>query len=128
VNYYIASVDFLSVHSDKIIAFFNFKFSHYFVDDGVSAAGKEQVAVIKRYVSSGDIPDIYGIFQNDTAFLAGLSRNAADVEGTHGKLRTRLADGLRRDCSDRLSDFDRAVCGKVTPVTFLADAVLRLAG
>jgi len=125
---YIAPVDFLSVRDGKVIAFFNFVFFHYLVDNRVPAPCKEQVAVITRYVRSGDISDIYRIFQSYAVCLAGLVRGAAGMEGAHCKLGAGLADRLRRYCTYRFPYFHGAVCGKVASVTFLAYAVFRFAG
>ena len=58
--------------------------------------------------------------------LAG--RNAAGVEGTHGKLRARLADGLRGDDADRFAHIDQTAVRHVRAVAARADAVLALAG
>ena len=52
------------------------------------------------------------------------ARDTAGVEGTHGQLRTRLADGLGGDDADRLADRDRLAVGQVGAVAFRADAVL----
>ncbi len=52
-------------------------------------------------------------------------RRAADVEGAHGELRARLADRLRRDDADRLTEVDRRAAGKIAPVALGADAILR---
>ena len=57
-----------------------------------------------------------------------LGRRAADMEGTHRQLGTRLADGLGGDDADRLADLDGAVRGQVAAVALAADAVLGLAG
>ena len=46
--------------------------------------------------------------------IRDLSR-AADVEGTHGELRARLADGLRRDDADSLAMVDRGARAKSRP-------------
>ena len=62
----------------------------------------------------------------DEGRIRDLSRTA-DVEGTHGELRARLADGLRRDDADSLAVVDRGAPGQVAAVAGGADAVLRLA-
>src|ERR1022692_4174158 len=57
------------------------------------------------------------------ARLLGDSRcRAADVEGAHGELRSRLADGLRGDNAGRFSELDQASRGQVTAVAHDADA------
>ena len=61
---------------------------------------------------------------------ASLTRDAvaAHVEGTHGELGTRLADGLRRDDTDGFAHLNHLARAKVTAVAQLADPALRLAG
>ena len=54
-------------------------------------------------------------------FLAG---NAAGVNGTHRKLRTRLADRLSGDGANSRTDVDRTTVGEVPAVALLAHAVL----
>src|SRR5699024_6110989 len=54
--------------------------------------------------------------------------NAAGVEGTHGQLGARLADGLGRDDADRLAQLDRLAGGHVGAVAACADAGLGAAG
>ena len=53
---------------------------------------------------------------------------AADVEGTHGELRSGLADGLRRDDADGLAHLDHLAGAEVTAVAEDAAAALGLAG
>ncbi len=55
-------------------------------------------------------------------------RNAAGVEGTHGELRARLADGLGGDDADRHADFDRLARRHVLTVAASANAARRRAG
>ena len=50
--------------------------------------------------------------------------DTAGVEGSHGQLGTRLADGLGRDDTDRLAHRDRLAVGQVGAVALVADAVL----
>ena len=64
----------------------------------------------------------------DARLLRTALRRAADVEGTHGELRARLADRLRGDDADRLADVDRRAAGEIAPIALAADAVLGLAG
>src|SRR5437870_7965194 len=53
---------------------------------------------------------------------------AADVEGAHGELRTRLADRLRGDHAHRLSDVHLPAARQVAAVALDADAAPGLAG
>src|SRR5208282_4564060 len=57
------------------------------------------------------------------ARLFGHSRcRTTDVEGTHGELRSRFADGLRRDNSRGLAQFDQTSGGEITSIAHNADA------
>ena len=51
-----------------------------------------------------------------------VAGDAAGVEGTHGQLRARLADGLRGDDADGLAGVDRLAGGQVDAVALGADA------
>ena len=55
-------------------------------------------------------------------------RRTADMEGPHGQLGPRFADGLGGNDPDRLADIDETPAGKVAAVAHGADPVLRLAG
>ena len=50
------------------------------------------------------------------------------MEGAHGELRARLADGLRRDDAHRLAQLDQPSRGQVAAVAHDADAALGFAG
>src|SRR5204862_6376689 len=52
----------------------------------------------------------------------------ADVEGTHGELRARLADRFRGDDADRFADLHHLAAGQVAAVAAAADAAAGLAG
>src|SRR5690606_17205722 len=60
--------------------------------------------------------------------LVGNLRRAAHVEGTHGELRARLADRLRRDDAHGLADIDRRAAREVASVADRADPDLDVAG
>src|SRR3546814_11738440 len=49
------------------------------------------------------------------------------MEGTHGKLRARLTNGLRCDDAYGFPDVDRRTARKITTIAFAAHAHLRLA-
>ena len=60
--------------------------------------------------------------------LFGNSRcRAADVEGTHGELRSGFADGLRGDDADRFAAFYQTARGQVAAIAKYANAALRFA-
>src|SRR5205823_13375085 len=56
-----------------------------------------------------------------------LAGDAAGVERTHGQLRARLADGLRRDDADGLADLHQLAGGEIAAVALAADAELGVA-
>src|ERR1051326_8106780 len=63
------------------------------------------------------------------ARLLGDSRcGTADVEGTHGELRSGFADGLCRDDAGSFAEFDEASGSQVAAVAHDADAALGFAG
>ncbi len=53
---------------------------------------------------------------------------AAHVEGTHGELRSRLADGLRSNYAAGFAELDHAAGTKIAPVAQRANAASRFAG
>ena len=58
--------------------------------------------------------------------VAATSRGSAVVEGPHGELGARFADGLGGDDSHRLADLDRTTCGQHPSVAELTDAAIGL--
>ena len=52
----------------------------------------------------------------------------ADVEGAHGELRARLADGLRGDHADRFADVHQLTAPEIAAVALRAQAVAGVAG
>src|SRR5262249_3667305 len=60
--------------------------------------------------------------------LGAALGGTADVEGTHGELRARLADRLGGDDAHRLADVDGRAAGQVAAVALAADAGLGVAG
>ena len=82
------------------------------VDDGLDAREHDAAAVLGRHRRLGDF----------------ARRRAADVEGTHGELGARLADGLGGDDAHGLADVDQVSPGQVAAVAHGAHAVLGLAG
>ncbi len=64
----------------------------------------------------------------EARLLADSRSRATDVEGAHGELRSRLADGLRRDDARGLAQFDQPARSQVAAVAHHADTALRLAG
>ena len=60
--------------------------------------------------------------------VRATGRHTAGVERAHGELRARLADRLRRDDADRLTDLHEPTGREVAPVAHPADALAGLAG
>ena len=60
--------------------------------------------------------------------LARHLRRAADMEGAHGELGARLADGLGGDDADRLADIDRGAARQIAAIAFAANAFRQFAG
>src|SRR3989344_18692 len=50
------------------------------------------------------------------------------MEGSHGQLRPRLADGLRRDRTHRLAQFHDFIVAEIGAIALNAESVHRLAG
>ena len=64
----------------------------------------------------------------DRALFRATLRRAADVEGTHRKLRARFADRLRGDNADRFADIDRRAAREIAPIALGANAHFGFAG
>src|SRR6185436_15677102 len=112
---------------NDVVAFF---FAAPIVDDGQDARTihRDQLAPFGADVVDADeLHEAVGL-----GFLLRLfsraGRCAADVERTHGQLRSGLADGLRRDDPDRFAALHHASGREVAAVAELADAAARLAG
>ncbi len=96
-------------------------------DDGhVAAHGNEPALAVARRGAVADL-DLAGEVAFDERIVGNL-RRAADVEGAHGELRTRLADGLGGDHAHGLADIDRRAAREVAAIALAADAALQLAG
>src|SRR5208282_3990687 len=72
-------------------------------------------------VVEADLAVVLGL---DDRLLEGAGGRAADMEGTHGKLRAGLADGLGRDDADGLAELHRETGGQVASVALHANATL----
>ena len=112
---------------DHLVAFF---FAALVVENGDDAVAvhRDQFAFgVLDGLNAEELHEAVGL-----GVLLGLLRRAGgrstDVEGTHGELRARLADGLRGDDADRFAALDQAAGGEVASVAELADAALGFAG
>ena len=64
----------------------------------------------------------------DRSLLGTFLRRTADMEGSHGQLRTRLTDRLRGNNAYRLSDVNRRASGQIAAIAGSANAVFGFAG
>lgn len=110
------------ISCDKIVLF------KHFLKQKRTAAGKQQITVIKRNGCTQNIFNDDGIFKGDMILFGRAACRTSDVEGTHRQLSTRLTDRLCRNNTDRFADFDNLIAGKVAAVALHADAVFGLAG
>src|SRR5207247_8062375 len=72
-------------------------------------------------------PDRTGVFRVQPRLLGDSRCCTADMEGTHRELRSRFANGLRRDNASGFAQLNQASGGQVPSVTHHADAAFRLA-
>src|SRR3954452_23444790 len=102
------------------VAFF---FASLFVDhgDGTGAVHHDEIADLGAHGLESNEADGAVVLGVETRLLADSRCSTTDVEGTHGDLRSRLADGLRRDPAGSFAELDHAAGGEVPPVT--GDAV-----
>ena len=68
---------------------------------------------------------VLGLDLRDLEYLGGRATN---VEGTHGELSARLANGLRGNDTHRLAQFNLVARGQVAAVAIDADTLLAFAG
>src|SRR6185437_6365557 len=100
-----------------------------FVDDDQDAIAihrNELALVIANRINVTELDEsiALGILRG---LLADPGSRAADMERTHGKLRARLADGLRRNDTDRFAALHHTAGGQVAAVAEAAHAALRFA-
>src|SRR5690606_8592805 len=93
----------------------------------LAVAGERQATA--ALVGDGGHVAIFDRAVRNRLEMAGLVdlRRTADVERTHGQLGARLADRLRGDHADSLTDVDRRAAGKIATVALGAHALIGLA-
>src|ERR1022692_409888 len=96
--------------------------------DGAVAIHHHQVAFLGAHGHQVDEAHAAVGFGIEARLLANARSRTADVEGTHGELGPRLADGLRRDDARGLAQLDQPAGSQVAPVTHHAHATFGLAG
>ena len=72
-------------------------------------------------------PDHTGTLGFDLRSHGSTGGRSTDVEGTHGQLGTRLADGLGSDNADRLTNVNRRAATEVAAITLATQAVASIA-
>ena len=105
-------------------------FAALFVDHGdrTVAVHHHQVAFLGTDRDQVDEAHRAVVLGVEARLLADSRSRTADVEGTHRELRSRFADGLRRDDARGLAQFDQASRCQVAAVAHHANAALRFAG
>src|SRR5664280_784192 len=96
--------------------------------DGAVAVHHHQVAFLGAHGHQVDESHTAVSFGIEARLFADSRSRTADVEGTHGELGPRLADGLRRDNARGLAQLDQPAGSQVAPVTHHAHAPPRFAG
>src|SRR6266849_6160794 len=89
-------------------------------DDGIAVFQLDQAQIV---VANGAL-----VFGFDLRLLEHGGGGAPDVEGAHGELGARLADGLGRDDADGFAQFHQAAGGQIAAIASDADAFFALAG
>src|SRR6185437_13765198 len=100
---------------DHVVAFL---FTVLFVDDGDQTGpvhGDESLAAALDHLQVDKL-DEAAVAGLDLGLFGNAGGRAADVEGPHSELRTRFADGLRRDDADSFAHLDEAPGGEVAAV------------
>ncbi len=112
---------------DHGVAFF---FASLFVDhrDRTLTVHHDEIADLGADGLESNEADGAVVLGVEPRLLADSRCRTADVEGTHRELRSRLADGLRRDHAGSFAQLDHASGGEVASVTGDANTALRFAG
>src|SRR5579862_394801 len=95
--------------------------------DGTLTVHHDQVARLRLDGLQSDEAHIAIVLGIEARLLGDSRCGTADVEGTHGELRSRFTDGLRRDDAGGFAQFDEASRRQVAAVAHHADAALRFA-
>src|SRR5208337_1882282 len=96
--------------------------------DGAVAVHDDQVAFLGPHGHQVDEAHRAVVLGVEARLLANSRSRATDVEGAHGELGSRLANGLRRNHARCLTQFDQATGCQVAAVAHDADAALGLTG
>src|SRR6185312_15733256 len=96
--------------------------------DGAVAVHRNQAAVVGTNGDEVDEVNLTRVLGFEVRSVLHARCGSADVEGTHGELRARLADGLRCDNADSLTHLNHLARAEVTAVAQDAAAALGFAG
>ena len=97
-------------------------------DGDVAQRRAVRIVDVDNAVDLGDLRHLLGLsgleefFDSRKTLRDIVAGDAAGVEGTHGQLRARLADGLRGDDADSLAEVDELARRQVHAVAAGADA------
>src|SRR6185369_15433369 len=107
-----------------------FLFATLLVDDhdGTVAVHHDQIARLGADGLQVDEANDTVVLGIEARLLADSRCGTTDVEGTHGELRARFADGLGSDDTDCFAQLDQASRSQVAAVAHDANATLRFAG
>src|SRR6202140_5219294 len=106
---------------NNVVALF---FAAFLIDDG------DEPGAVHSDGGAAAALDVLEVHELDDTMVARFERGAlrdarsgsADVEGTHGELRARFADGLRGDDADSLAELDHPARRQVAAVAQRANA------
>src|SRR5580704_389098 len=102
----------------------------FFVHDRDGALAIHDHQISRLGFNGLQVDEAYGAIA--LGIEARLFRNSrcgtTDVEGTHGELGSRFADGLRRDDAGCFAEFDETAGSQVAAVAHDANSALRFAG
>ena len=99
------------------------------IDDDVAILVHDQrIAVLVSDKTKILKADRSGLTCRNHRFLATAGRNSADVERSHGQLRSGLTDRLCRDDTESIAKFRILVRGKILAVAFDTDSVFNVTG
>ena len=91
-------------------------------DERTAAVHDDEVAVLRLHDLHALEADRAGVARFERRLLGHSRRRSADVERPHRQLRARLADRLRGDDADRLTELHHLAGGQVAAVALRADA------
>ena len=107
-------VEFLAVRSEQA--------------DSTVLIQNDVVAIAQRHDAQIIVPNLRILLGLDLRLLVSTGGDAADVEGTHGELRSRFTDGLGCDDANGFALLDQHTGSQMATIALGADAYLGFAG